>query len=74
MCGRFDVLGLTEERERDGEGKSRAPGLGVYAAWLGGLPGWLSGAPLHPPCPPSMTRIPALCGCVDAAVTHEYSA
>ena len=37
------MLGLTEERERDGEGKSRAPGLGVYAAWLGGLPGWLSG-------------------------------
>lgn len=21
-----------------------APGLGVYSSWLGGLPGWLSGA------------------------------
>ena len=51
MRTRFDVLGLTGERRReDGEreGKQSAPGLGVYAAWLGGLPGWLGGAHVAP--------------------------
>ena len=36
----FDVWGLAGQRD------SGAPGLGVYSAWLGGLPGFLSGAAL----------------------------
>jgi len=43
---RFDVLGLVQRRPgaRGGSRGGAAPGLGVYAAWLGGLPGFLSGA------------------------------
>ncbi|KAK9815413.1 hypothetical protein WJX72_003252 [[Myrmecia] bisecta] len=36
----FDPLGLAKPRR---QGKEAAPGLGVWSAWLGGLPGWLSG-------------------------------
>lgn len=46
---RFDVLGLVQRRQRGGPAGQRdsgAPGLGVYSAWLGGLPGFLSGVPL----------------------------
>ena len=46
---RFDVLGLVQRRRRGGPSGQRdsgAPGLGVYSAWLGGLPGFLSGARL----------------------------
>ena len=46
---RFDVLGLVQQRRRGGPGGQRdsgAPGLGIYSAWLGGLPGFLSGAHL----------------------------
>ena len=51
---RFDVLGLVQRRRQGGQAGQRdsgAPGLGVYSAWLGGLPGFLSGVPLP-------TRIP----------------
>ncbi|EIE27497.1 hypothetical protein COCSUDRAFT_39153 [Coccomyxa subellipsoidea C-169] len=41
---RFDVLGLTRQRPEAKQEKPAPPGLGVYAAWLGGLPGFLSGA------------------------------
>ncbi|KAK9917879.1 hypothetical protein WJX75_009169 [Coccomyxa subellipsoidea] len=41
---RFDVLGLTRQRSEANLEKHSPPGLGVYAAWLGGLPGFLSGA------------------------------
>jgi hypothetical protein len=34
----FDVLGVTRGRQQ-----GRPPGLGVFASWLGGLPGWLAG-------------------------------
>lgn len=44
---RFDVLGLTRQRSEAKQEKHSPPGLGVYAAWLGGLPGFLSGV-----CPP----------------------
>ena len=52
---RFDVLGLVQRRRRGGPGAQRdsgAPGLGVYSAWLGGLPGFLSGVR-----PPAGSRI-----------------
>jgi len=56
---RFDVLGLVQRRPgaRGGPRGGAAPGLGVYAAWLGGLPGFLSGARDRPaawrrPCDP----------------------
>ena len=29
--------------QRQRGGRRRPPGLGVWSAWLGGLPGWLSG-------------------------------
>ncbi|CAL8463479.1 g3013 [Coccomyxa elongata] len=40
----FDVLGLTRQRAKAKPEKQGPPGLGVYSAWLGGLPGFLSGA------------------------------
>ena len=46
---RFDVLGLVQRRQPGGPAGQRgsgAPGLGIYSAWLGGLPGFLSGARL----------------------------
>ena len=44
---RFDLLGLVQRRSggRPGQRDLGAPGLGVYSAWLGGLPGFLSGEP-----------------------------
>jgi hypothetical protein len=41
---RFNPLGLAEREPSSISGKGgAAPGLGVFAAWLGGLPGWMSG-------------------------------
>eukprot|EP00891_Asterochloris_glomerata_P000065 jgi/Astpho2/65/Aster-04541 len=39
--GLLDPLGLA--RQAEGDRPEAAPGLGVFSAWLGGLPGWLSG-------------------------------
>lgn len=42
---RFDVLGLTRPKAtptKAGEPEA-LPGFGVFAPWLGGLPGWLAG-------------------------------
>eukprot|EP00879_Flechtneria_rotunda_P000404 GHRR01000498.1.p1 GENE.GHRR01000498.1~~GHRR01000498.1.p1 ORF type:complete len:283 (+),score=59.09 GHRR01000498.1:120-968(+) len=38
---RFDVLGLTASNRQKPD--DEPPGLGVYASWIGGLPGWLAG-------------------------------
>ncbi len=43
----FDVLGLTRQRAKAKPEKQGPPGLGVYSAWLGGLPGFLSGPSSH---------------------------
>ena len=55
---RFDVLGLTRPRarrrvaDRERSAGGELPGLGIFSAWLGGLPGWLSGMLTSPwlPC------------------------
>lgn len=39
------MFGLTQQEKKE---KKNPPGLGVYAAWLGGLPGFLSGLPSLP--------------------------
>lgn len=42
---RFDVLGFTRPKttsSKPGEAE-KLPGFGVFAPWLGGLPGWLAG-------------------------------
>jgi hypothetical protein len=44
VCISITLIVIAQTVQGGAEEEGPAPGLGVYSSWLGGLPGWLSGA------------------------------